>query len=94
MIAVFNILEKDRQRKRRIPCSPLQWQLEQEAMFLNCMREEKFPKDKEGEILEQIAWGDSQIFITGEFLKQICKVCPVMTEWTSIQFLSSVLLCT
>lgn len=63
-------------------------------MFLNCMREEKFPKDKEGEILEQIAWGDSQIFITGEFLKQICKVCPVMTEWTSIQVLSSVLLCT
>lgn len=86
MVAVFKYI-RGRERERRIPCSPHQWQLEQEAMDLNCIRsirlnQEKFPKGKEGEVLEQIACKDWQIFITGEFLKQIGIVCPDMGHRT------------
>lgn len=45
MVAVFKYI-RGRERERKIPCSPHQWQLEQEAMDLNCVKEHKIKLGK------------------------------------------------
>jgi len=47
MIAVFKYIKKrGRARERRIPFSPHQWQLEQETMNFNRIREHKIRLEK------------------------------------------------